>query len=170
MDATSEQRLALVHPTLAAKVQAAFAALSAQGTYFCVAQGLRTYAEQDALYAQGRTTPGHIVTNARGGYSNHNFGCAVDCYPYLSGPGGAINWSANSPQFRAMVSALESQGLTWGGSWTSLPDAPHFQLENVPVTPTNADRQAFATGNLQAVWAMYDPAPPAVAGDGTVVA
>ena len=116
MDATSEQRLLQVHPALAAMVHAAFAALSAQGTYFCVAQGLRTYAEQDALYAQGRTAPGHIVTNARGGYSNHNFGCAVDCYPYLSGPGGAINWAANSPQFRAMVSALESQGLVWGGS------------------------------------------------------
>jgi len=164
MDATSEQRLLQVHPTLAAKVHAAFAALAAQGTYFCVAQGLRTYAEQDALYAQGRTTRGHIVTNARGGYSNHNFGCAVDCYPYLSGPGGAINWAANSPQFRAMVSALETQGLVWGGSWTSLPDAPHFQLASVPVTPQDADRQAFAAGGLEAVWAMYDPAPAMVGG------
>jgi hypothetical protein len=155
VDTTSESRLGKVHPQLAAKVRAAAVALAAQGTFFTVAQGLRTYAEQDALYAQGRTAPGHIVTNARGGYSNHNFGCAVDCYPFLSGPKGAINWSANSPQFRAMISALEVQELLWGGSWKSIPDAPHFQLTSVPVTPTDADRAAFASGGLKAVWAMY---------------
>jgi len=40
--------------------------------------GLRTYEEQDALYAQGRTAPGPKVTNAPGGHSNHNFGLAFD--------------------------------------------------------------------------------------------
>src|SRR5690606_22511724 len=40
--------------------------------------GHRTWAEQDALYAQGRTKPGSIVTNAKGGQSNHNFGIAMD--------------------------------------------------------------------------------------------
>jgi hypothetical protein len=54
-----------------------------------------------------------------------------------------------------MVSALEAQDLTWGGSWKSIPDAPHFQLSNVPVTPTDADRAAFAAGGLAAVWAQY---------------
>ena len=48
---------------------------------FEVTQGLRTYAEQDALYAQGRTVPGEIVTNAAAGYSWHNFGNAVDLVP-----------------------------------------------------------------------------------------
>lgn len=156
MEAVSEQRLALVAPELARKVRAAAEVLAPQGTYFRVAQGLRTYAEQDTLYAQGRTTAGHIVTNARGGYSNHNFGCAVDCYPFLSGSTGDLNWNARSPQFLAMVEALRAQGLAWGGEWVSLPDAPHFQLANVPVTPTNADRTAFASGGLKAVWAQYN--------------
>jgi peptidoglycan L-alanyl-D-glutamate endopeptidase CwlK len=154
-DAVSNQRLTLVHPALAAKVNAAANALAMEGTYFRVAQGLRTYAEQDALYAQGRTAPGHIVTNAKGGYSNHNFGMAVDCYPFLTGTGGDLNWDSKSVQFQAMVAALRAQGLVWGGSWTHMPDAPHFQLANVPVTPTDADRTAFIAGGLPAVWALY---------------
>ena len=155
-DAISNQRLALVHPLLREKVNAAAAQLAAEGTYFRVAQGLRTYAEQDALYAQGRTTPGHIVTNARGGHSNHNFGCAVDCYPFLSGSSGELNWNAETPQFQMMVSALKAQGLLWGGDWKAIVDPPHFQLMNFPVTPTDADRLAFAEGGLEAVWKMYE--------------
>ena len=49
--------------------------LAAQGVYVRVVQGLRTWTEQDALYAQGRTAPGKVVTNVRGGYSWHCFGC-----------------------------------------------------------------------------------------------
>jgi hypothetical protein len=155
MEAISEQRLALVHPVLAGKVRAAAEVLSAALTYFRVAQGLRTYAEQDALYAQGRTAPGVVVTRARAGFSNHNFGCAVDCYPFVQGQDGALDWDQNSAQFRVMVEALQDQGLVWGGTWVSMPDAPHFQLADVPVTPTEEDRAAFAQGGLKAVWALY---------------
>jgi len=154
-DLPSEAKLALVHPALSAKVHAAMDALAAKRTFFRVAQGLRTYAEQDALYAQGRTSPGHIVTNARGGWSNHNFGMAVDCYPFLSGASGDLNWNARSPQFGAMVDALKWEGLVWGGDWHSLPDPPHFQLASVPVTPTNADRVAYAEGGYPQVWKQY---------------
>ena len=41
-------------------------------------EGHRTWEEQDALYAKGRTAPGSIVTRAKGGFSNHNFGIAMD--------------------------------------------------------------------------------------------
>ncbi|MGI4815975.1 MAG: M15 family metallopeptidase [Janthinobacterium lividum] len=154
-DAVSEQRLALVHPLLAAKVRVAVADLAVHGTYFRVAQGLRTYAQQDSLYEQGRSLQGHIVTNARAGFSNHNFGCAVDCYPFLTGPTGDLNWDASTPQFKAMVAALKAQGLVWGGDWHTIIDNPHFQLASVPVTPTNQDRAAYLAGGLKAVWALY---------------
>jgi peptidoglycan LD-endopeptidase CwlK len=63
-----------IRPIARALVQkAAFSKLKVK-----IISGFRTYAEQDALYAQGRTTPGNIVTNARAGYSNHNFGIAFD--------------------------------------------------------------------------------------------
>jgi hypothetical protein len=156
MEQISEQRLALVHPALAAKVRAAHDALIAAGKPgFRVAQGLRTYAQQQALYEQGREMPGPIVTDAPEGYSNHNFGCAVDCYPFLTGDSGALNWNAASLGFQVMVEALKAQGLAWGGDWISIKDDPHFQLANVPVTPTAEDRAAFASGGLTAVWALY---------------
>jgi peptidoglycan L-alanyl-D-glutamate endopeptidase CwlK len=154
-DAISNQRLAACHPALIAKVNAAANLLAMEGQYFRVAQALRTYAQQQALYEQGRETPGAIVTNAQAGYSNHNFGCAVDCYPFLSGTTGELSWDAESAQFQQMVRALKSQGLVWGGDWKSIKDPPHFQLAEVPVTPTDADRAAFASGGLEAVWAQY---------------
>ncbi len=165
-DPVSEQRLALVHPDLARRVHAALDALAQHGTFFRVAQGLRTFAEQDALYAQGRTAAGHVVTNARGGWSNHNFGCAVDCYPFLQGRSGDVNFNPSSVQFQAMVVALKAQGLAWGGDWHDPVDPPHFQLAHVPVTPTDADRAAFVRGGLKAVWAQYSPTIHAAAEDG----
>jgi peptidoglycan L-alanyl-D-glutamate endopeptidase CwlK len=43
-----------------------------------IVQGLRTIEEQNVLYAQGRTKPGNIVTNAKSGSSYHNYGLAID--------------------------------------------------------------------------------------------
>jgi len=52
---------------------------------------LRTHAEQDKLYAQGRTVKGSIVTNARGGQSYHNYGLAIDIC-LLSKDGTKVSW------------------------------------------------------------------------------
>ena len=57
MDARSEAALATVDPALADAVRAAATKLEALGTYILVVSGLRTAAEQEALYAQGRTKP-----------------------------------------------------------------------------------------------------------------
>jgi peptidoglycan LD-endopeptidase CwlK len=93
-------------PDLAAKVRAAAEQFATVGTYFLlVVSGLRTAAEQDALYAQGWIAPGHIVTNSKGGLSMHNYGLAVDAMPFLTGDSGALNWTENTPQFQAMVAA-----------------------------------------------------------------
>lgn len=140
---------------MADKVRAAAATLEAAGTYLLVVSGLRTAAEQNALYAQGRSAPGHIVTNAQAGYSMHNYGLAVDIVPYLSGSSGQLNWDPNTPQFRAMVAALEAQGLVWGGSWKTFPDDDHFQLPGVPVTPSSAMRADYADGGQQALAAIW---------------
>jgi peptidoglycan L-alanyl-D-glutamate endopeptidase CwlK len=159
MDNVSEARLALVHPVLALKVRAMAGELAAKGIYIRVVQGLRTKAEQDALYAQGRTTgkPGAHVTNARGGYSNHNFGMAVDCVPGVRGDDTwTPNWNAKHPDYRAMIAAGEAQGLVSGSRWVSMPDEPHFQLAGVPVTPTDAMRTVLAEG-LPQVWDKFAP-------------
>jgi peptidoglycan L-alanyl-D-glutamate endopeptidase CwlK len=88
-----------------------------------VISGLRTYAEQDALYAKGRTAPGPRVTNARGGYSNHNFGIAFDI--------GVFEGAAyldESPKYDAVGALGMDLGLDWGGNWVTIVDQPHFQL------------------------------------------
>ncbi len=65
MDPHSETRLQAVHPVLADKVRQMAATLLQEGIEIRVVQGLRTHDEQAALYAQGRTAPGSIVTDAK---------------------------------------------------------------------------------------------------------
>jgi hypothetical protein len=88
-----------------------------------VSQALRTIAEQDALYAKGRTVSGDIVTNAKGGSSYHNYGLAFDLVEITSG--GGVNYDYN----HAAVSNIgKSLGFEWGGDWKSIVDKPHYQM------------------------------------------
>jgi len=90
-----------------------------------IISGTRTYAEQDALYAQGRDGhPGKIVTKARGGESNHNFGSAFDIGVFDSGV-----YLEESPRYAnvAEQALVALPGLEWGGNWHSIQDKPHFQ-------------------------------------------
>lgn len=93
------------------------------GLRVVITSGNRTWAEQDALFAKGRTKPGPVVTNARGGSSNHNYGIAVDITLFK---GNAPVWE--SPYYKALGGVGKSMGLEWGGDWTSIRDEPHYQL------------------------------------------
>lgn len=93
----------------------------------------RSNAEQDELYAQGRSKPGLIVTRARGGQSAHNYilngkpaSKAFDVVPMLSGK---PMWSESYPGWKLLGGIGMGLGLNWYGA----PDAkfhemPHFQL------------------------------------------
>lgn len=95
-----------------------------QGMDILIYCTLRTWEEQDGLYAQGRTKPGKIVTNARGGESFHNYGCAFDFVPLVAGKPA---WSDTNLYRKAGVIA-ESVGLEWAGRWTgSLRETAHCQ-------------------------------------------
>ena len=74
----SEKVIATLHARVRPYARALYFKAREHGITINIISGTRTYAEQDALYAQGRTRPGNVVTNARGGYSNHNFGIAFD--------------------------------------------------------------------------------------------
>ena len=92
----------------------------------------RTIAEQDELYAQGRTTPGNIVTNAAGGTSYHNFGLAVDLCDLADG---GVNWNYDNA---TLVPIAQKYGLEWGGNWVHIKDKPHFEFRNGhPENPTD---------------------------------
>jgi len=97
-----------------------------------IVQDYRTYAQQDALYAKGRTASGNIVTNAKGGQSNHNFALAVDVFPlwddgqlHMDGKSDAKNIEI----LKKIAPVGKSIGLEWGGDWKSIVDNPHFQLK-----------------------------------------
>lgn len=83
----------------------------------------RTVAQQDALYAQGRTQPGDRVTGARGGQSWHNYGLGADVV--ISTPQGQPSWPDDGNWTRYGEIA-EDRGLTWGGRWRN-PDRPHVE-------------------------------------------
>ena len=147
------QRLSLVHPLLQQKTEAMAADLAAQGIDIRVVQGLRTFEEQNALFAQRPK-----VTNAPGGYSMHNFGLAVDCVPStapLDDPY-SPDWDNKDAHYAAMVLAGEAQGLVSGSNWHSIVDYPHMQLAGCPITPTDVMREDLLSGGLPLVWANYD--------------
>ena len=83
----------------------------------------RTCAEQNRLYAQGRTTPGDIVTKAKCGQSDHNHRIAVDVVPLVQGK---ASYSVPEAHWQQLGLLGESVGLSWGGRWKTFKDRPHF--------------------------------------------
>ncbi len=87
-----------------------------------VTDALRTNAEQNSLYAQGRTKPGLVVTGAKAGESYHNYGLAIDVVEITNS--GNVNYSTN---WSAIEKVGVNNGFSWGGNWPK-PDKPHFQM------------------------------------------
>lgn len=113
------------------------------GCDYIIISGTRTWAEQDALYAQGRFKAGKVVTKAKAGHSNHNFGVAFDCGVFKSGKYlDDLDPHLASRVHRACAALAEKHGLAWGGKWT-FADEPHYQLASVPASPTEAMRVAY---------------------------
>jgi peptidoglycan L-alanyl-D-glutamate endopeptidase CwlK len=121
-----------LHPIVKAKCLAHMAACEAAAIPISITFTYRSLETQAALYAQGRTKPGKIVTNAKAGQSFHNFKLAYDGVPkkLLALP----NWGDN-PHDQTMANEAwalygklaEEQGLEWGGRWRTIKDRPHCQ-------------------------------------------
>jgi peptidoglycan L-alanyl-D-glutamate endopeptidase CwlK len=96
------------------------------GVDVLITQGVRTTEYQNSLYAQGRTTPGKIVTNCKGGYSPHNYGLAFD---FVLLTNGRVDWDSRNKNWEKAGKIGESIGLTWGGRWRApyMVDLPHFE-------------------------------------------
>jgi len=132
-DARTEKNLATLDPKAQSRfipfISAAKKTAAALGFEYVAISGNRTWPEQDALYAQGRTKPGKIVTNARGGQSNHNFGIALDFGVFRDGEYLDDSSPKTASNVHKSVGAIAKQfGIEWGGLWTSLVDEPHFQI------------------------------------------
>ena len=123
VDSRSEKAIATLMPEVQPLARALVQKAASVGITIKIISGLRTYAEQDALYAKGRTEPGPIVTKAKGGYSNHNFGIAFDIGVFEGN-----KYLPDSPKYKAVGALGVDLGLEWGGNWKTIVDQPHYQL------------------------------------------
>ncbi|WP_237178915.1 M15 family metallopeptidase [Paenibacillus sp. MMS18-CY102] len=130
----SSARLIGLHPVVQQATVRLIELAYQAGVPIVITQGLRTVVEQDALYAQGRTKSGQIVTNARGGYSNHNFGVAID-FALLMPDGRSVSWDMTRDgdgdrraDWMEVTDIAKRLGFSWGGDWTSFKDYPHFEM------------------------------------------
>jgi peptidoglycan LD-endopeptidase CwlK len=148
MDTATQTRIATLHPSVRQEVtqiiQQCDVALTGRAKVR-ITQALRTFKEQDDLFALGRTkinpngkTPrkplGHIVTNARGGKSVHNYGFAVDICMIVDGREASFDhkkdWDNDLvADWFECVKIFIKHGWDWGGNWKSFKDIPHFDKQ-----------------------------------------
>ena len=140
MDKVTIDRIALLHPKLRQEALQIYEEIcqALTGRAMCrFTYTLRTFAEQDALFQQGRTKPGKIVTKARAGLSYHNYGLAIDIVLVKDtdkdGDFDSAVWDMKSDfdgdkksDWMEIVQIFKEHGWEWGGDWKFF-DAPHFQ-------------------------------------------
>lgn len=122
-DNETENKISRLHPKIRGKARAFLKAAQKAGYKLRVTSGYRSVDEQNALYDQGRSSGGKIVTNAKGGSSFHNFALAFDVVEIKDG---VALW--NNSNWDKIAAIGKKYGLEWGGDWTSFKDKPHFQL------------------------------------------
>lgn len=154
-DKVTLNRIAAAHPKVRAELlkmyQDILAALS--GRADCrFAYVIRSFAEQAALYAQGRQTLVEVnalrakaslpaitaaqnkgkVTNAPAGMSIHNYGLAFDIVLLIDKK--AASWDTMTDfdgdgvsDWMEIVKIAKSYGYFWGGDFQSFKDMPHFE-------------------------------------------
>ena len=119
----NSRKLEDLHPHVAKLAREFIDACHKEGIDILVTSTFRDGEAQAALYAQGRTKPGPKVTNARPGFSFHNWHCAFDVVPLVHGKPA---WD-NHDLWVKLGHIGERVGLEWAGNWHSFPEFPHFQ-------------------------------------------
>jgi len=139
-DQITLKRIEQLHPSIQAEAMEIYSDIveALKGSAICrFAYTLRTFDEQNALYAIGRSKPGKVVTNAKGGQSWHNYGLAIDIVLLLDKNGDgtfeSASWSTNldfdldgQADWMEVVRIFKMYGWECGIDW-KFRDAPHFQ-------------------------------------------
>lgn len=124
MYAIASRRISDLDPIVAAKCAMHMKFCRDAGIELMLTSTYRNIKAQDELYAQGRTAPGRIVTNAQGGQSFHNYKVAYDVVPLVSGK---AMWDAEHPSWKIVGYLGKEAGLEWAGEWKRFREFPHFQ-------------------------------------------
>lgn len=122
----AERSINKLLPTVREAAKKALAELDKAGVKYLITCTYRTREEQAALYAQGRTTPGKKVTNAKPGQSFHEYGVALDIYPVVNGK---IDFAGSHLAiWKQIAAAFKKYGFEWAYEWKTFKEMPHFQM------------------------------------------
>lgn len=100
------------------------------GIFVLVLETRRDTARQTKYYAQGRSTPGDIITNAKPGYSFHEYDVALDVVPLINFK---CHWVKDA-MFKKVGEVFRKHGFEWGalkaygGDFNTIDDWPHMQM------------------------------------------
>lgn len=117
-----------LHPKVAVMCKKFIAECNKQDIDIIITSTYRDSESQTALYAQGRTKPGSIVTNAKAGQSFHNWKCAFDVVPMRNGKPVWGTMGKDLELWNKVGAIGESVGLEWAGRWKRFKEFPHFQF------------------------------------------
>ncbi|QDP42048.1 M15 family metallopeptidase [Radiobacillus deserti] len=123
-----------LHPIVASNMQELITQAKDIGINILITDEWRSIEEQNALYEQGRSQDGSIVTNVEGGESYHNYGLAIDFAIELDN--GDVIWDMaydgnknKQADWMEVVEIAKSLGFEWGGDWKNFKDYPHLQMD-----------------------------------------
>ncbi|WP_281284920.1 M15 family metallopeptidase [Cohnella terricola] len=123
-----------LHPVVAEKKDKLVALSKKIGIDVVITDGFRSSDAQDALYRQGRSEGGPIVTQVKGGESYHNYGLAIDFA--IKTRAGKVIWDLKydgngngEADWMEVVAIAKELGFSWGGDWKGFPDNPHLQMD-----------------------------------------
>jgi len=149
--------MSILYPPFAKKLKKTVEDCRKVGSDYFVISGLRTWPEQQKLYAQGRTKPGVKVTNAKKGESAHNYGVAGDGCKDRDMERKGLQPGWNLEEYECWAKSAEANGLESGMSWSTFKEGPHVQLplkkhdlhwnELIPL---------YQSGGMKAVWEEFD--------------
>lgn len=138
----NSRKLEDLNPIVEAKARDFLSRCAAEGIDVLVTSTYRDAESQNALFAQGRTAPGKIVTNAKAGQSWHNFRVAFDVVPLRNGKPVWGTTGEDLKLWQRLGAIGKACGLEWAGEWRTFREFPHFQYTG---GRTLAEFQAGAT-------------------------
>lgn len=151
-----------LHPEFSPRLAAFLAEARSLGLPLRATEGRRDRERQTQLYAQGRSTPGSIVTTVGPDDSAHVFGLAADVG--FETDGGGVDWNENRP-WEQVGELAKKHGLEWGGSWKGFVDRPHVQLSDWRTyrdgSGTSPRPSVAVTAAGQSALAGWPPSPAA---------
>lgn len=132
MDERGLHHLDGAHHTLRDALPSILDKMASIGHPMRIVSGRRSDEEQQALYAQGRTAPGKVVTQLDGvtKRSKHQVQAdgthhAVDVV-FVGPSPHSVRWDGPWDSFGALV---RQHKLVWGGDWRRFRDRPHVEVK-----------------------------------------